>query len=100
MRNAVRYTGPATAVEIELAVHGDRARIEVRDRGPGVRDEALERIFEPFERVESSRERDPGGTGVGLTIAARAIELHGGTITATNRDGGGLTVTISLPTAS
>jgi two-component system sensor histidine kinase CpxA len=97
VRNAVRYTAPATVVELVLEMRADGARLEVRDRGPGVPEEALDRMFEPFERVEASRERGPGGTGLGLAIAARAAELHGGTIHAANRPGGGLVVTLELP---
>ncbi len=76
---------------------GDGATIRVADRGPGVPDHALERIFEPFFRVEEARDLRHGGTGLGLAIAARAIRRHGGEVRAANREGGGLIVEIHLP---
>lgn len=97
VRNAVRYTAPETVVELVLEADDGGVRLEVRDRGPGVPEDAIDRMFEPFERVEPSRERGPGGTGLGLAIAARAAELHGGAIHAANRPGGGLVVTFELP---
>ena len=72
-------------------------RIQVRDHGVGVPDEALGRLFEPFYRVEDARDRKSGGVGLGLAIAQRAIQQHGGTIRATNAPDGGLIVTIELP---
>lgn len=101
VRNAVSYTAEGTAVEIALrceTVGPERhAVISVRDRGAGVPEEAIEKIFRPFYRVEDARERQTGGTGLGLAIAARAVHLHHGTIRAANSPGGGLVVEISLP---
>jgi len=97
VRNAVRFTREGTTVEVLLATDGAAAVVTVADRGPGVPAEALESIFEPFARVEDARERGAGGAGLGLSIAARAVRLHGGSITARNRDGGGLVVEIRLP---
>jgi signal transduction histidine kinase len=75
--------------------------ITFQDRGPGVPEKELGLIFEPFYRVEAAREhRRTGGEGLGLTIAARAVALHGGRIAASNREGGGLSVTVSLPAAA
>jgi signal transduction histidine kinase len=71
--------------------------IRIADRGPGIPEDQLERVFEPFYRLEASRSRETGGTGLGLTIARNIIEQHGGTITLANRKEGGLEVKLSLP---
>lgn len=100
IRNALAYTADATTVEVSLRrLHDEprRARIEVRDHGCGVAAGELHRIFEPFYRTDVARARSSGGTGLGLAIARRAIENHGGTIRATNAEGGGLVVGIDLP---
>ena len=96
LRNAIRHAPPGSAVEVELARHGDRAEIAVRDHGPGVPREALTDIFEPFFRVEGDRDRSSGGVGLGLAIARRAVELHQGHVTAFNANPG-LVVAIDLP---
>jgi two-component system sensor histidine kinase CpxA len=70
----------------------------VRDHGPGVPNEELKHIFEPFYRVSEARERSSGGVGLGLSIADRTVKLHGGSIRAENT-GDGLLVTIELPLA-
>lgn len=102
VRNAVKYTHAGTAVEVSLQV--DRATkqalVRVQDQGPGVPAEALVKLFEPFFRVADARDRESGGTGIGLAIAERAIRLCGGTVRAENRPGGGLVVLISLPLAA
>ncbi|PWT89770.1 MAG: two-component sensor histidine kinase, partial [Blastocatellia bacterium] len=69
----------------------------VRDYGRGVPEKALLEIFQPFYRVEDDRDRKTGGTGLGLAIAARAVRLHGGTISANNAMDGGLVVSVRLP---
>lgn len=97
IRNAVRYTAPATRVEVELRVAGEYAHILVRDQGPGVEELELEKLFIPFYRVAEARERHTGGTGIGLAIAKRAVELHHGTIRAARASNGGLVVEIILP---
>jgi two-component system sensor histidine kinase CpxA len=97
VRNASRYTRAGTAVDIALEVTSTHARICVRDHGPGVPPDETERIFLPFHRVSASRDRDSGGTGLGLSIAARAVKAHGGSIHATNAEGGGLEVSIDIP---
>ena len=99
VRNAVRYTPEGSSVDISLETSRTSVCIVVRDYGPGVPPEDLERIFLPFHRVGASRDRASGGAGLGLSIAARAAKVHGGTIDAVNADGGGLLVTISLPRA-
>lgn len=100
LRNAVRFTADGTAVEVALTRVPDRpdlVRIEVRDRGPGVPEGALGDLFRPFYRVADARDRQSGGTGVGLAIAERAVRFHDGIVRAENVPGGGLAVTIELP---
>ncbi len=70
--------------------------VDIRDRGPGVPEEALPRLFDPFYRVEDDRGRNSGGIGLGLSIARRAIELHKGSIRARNA-APGLEVELELP---
>jgi two-component system sensor histidine kinase CpxA len=96
IRNAIRFAPRETAVEVSLARNNGKAVLDVRDRGPGVPDEALPRIFDAFYRVESDRARASGGVGLGLSIARRAIELHKGAIRARNA-GPGLEVEMELP---
>lgn len=89
-----------TEVEISLACEQrepEQAVITVRDHGRGVPDNALADIFQPFYRVDDARDRKSGGTGLGLAIAARAVRLHGGSVTAKNAIDGGLEVEITLP---
>jgi signal transduction histidine kinase len=69
----------------------------VRDHGSGVAEEELDKIFQPFYRVQESRDRSSGGHGIGLAIAAAAVGRHGGQIQASNAEGGGLSVRVSLP---
>jgi two-component system sensor histidine kinase CpxA len=97
LRNAVRFTAPDTSVAVSLETRAREIVIAVQDRGPGVPAAELERIFEPFYRVATSRDRSSGGTGLGLAIAARVVALHAGTITAHNGADGGLTIEIRLP---
>jgi two-component system, OmpR family, sensor histidine kinase CpxA len=101
VRNAIQYTSEGTAVEVELRRQGNRsdesAVIVVRDHGAGVPDSALEKIFQPFYRVDEARDREAGGVGLGLAIAERAVRLHGGNVKATNAADGGLIVTIEVP---
>jgi two-component system sensor histidine kinase CpxA len=96
LRNAIRHAPEGTAVEVSLENSGGSARIRVRDYGPGVGEEHLGRIFDPFYRVESDRNRASGGVGLGLAIARRAVELHKGRIQAYNSEPG-LLVEIELP---
>ncbi|HTV23549.1 MAG TPA: ATP-binding protein [Polyangiaceae bacterium] len=104
VRNAVRFAPVESSVEVRLEralVEGrPMARLDVRDRGPGVPEGYLQEIFQPFFRVSESRDRRSGGTGVGLAITERAVRLHGGSVMARNADGGGLIVSIALPLGS
>jgi two-component system sensor histidine kinase CpxA len=98
VRNALRYAPENSRVELEARRGQDQSvTIAVRDRGPGVPPEALPRLFEPFYRVAESRSEKSGGRGLGLSISQRAAAVHGGTLTARNRQGGGLEVEVHLP---
>jgi signal transduction histidine kinase len=74
-----------------------RLVIRVRDQGPGIPEAELERVFEPFYRLEASRSRDTGGTGLGLSIARQIAQLHGGTLILRNIKEGGLEAVLTLP---
>jgi two-component system, OmpR family, sensor histidine kinase CpxA len=104
VRNATRYTAEGTVVEIRLErqtnARGVEAVIRVLDSGPGVPNEALDKIFQPFYRLDDARNRQTGGAGLGLSIASRAVRLHGGQLRASNRPEGGLEVEIRIPAAS
>ena len=91
--NAVKF---GTRAEVLIADGADLV-IRVRDHGPGIPEEELERVFEPFYRLESSRNRDSGGTGLGLTIARDLAQAHGGSLLLANLAGGGLEATLRLP---
>ncbi len=95
-RNAVLHSGQK-AVDVSLETEGGHALLCVRDFGPGVPDDVLEKLFDPFYRVATDRARQSGGTGLGLSITKRAVEAHGGTVRALNAQGGGLRVEIRLP---
>jgi two-component system OmpR family sensor kinase len=97
VRNAVKYTMPGTMVEVDVALSdsGDKVLIDVSDRGPGVPSANLASIFQPFYRCDNTG--GSAGFGLGLAIAKRAVEAHGGMVLATNRPDGGLKVVLSLP---
>lgn len=101
VRNATRHTREGTDVEIRVARESangkSEAVVRVIDRGPGVPQESLEKLFRPFYRLDDARGRQTGGVGLGLAITERAVRLHGGTVRAANRPEGGLMVEIRLP---
>lgn len=94
IENAVKYGGDAT---VTLRQDEAGARIDIADKGPGIPVAEREKAFQPFHRLEGSRNRSTGGVGLGLTIARDAIHAHGGTITLGDAEGGGLLVRIVLP---
>lgn len=95
LRNALRFSPKDQPIDVELHRDGAMAVLRISDRGPGVPESELERIFEPFYRVHISE-----GTGVGLAITAKVIELHAGRVLARNRAGGGLEVEFRLPASN
>ncbi len=96
VRNAIRHAPRESNVEVALSNGGGHAHVRVRDYGPGVPENALPRLFDPFYRVDSDRSRGSGGVGLGLSIARRAVELHHGSLRASNA-APGLLVEIDLP---
>lgn len=92
--NALQYGGRAT---IAVTDSDDELSISVCDDGPGIPEAEIERVFEPFYRLESSRNRGTGGTGLGLSIARDVAQAHGGSLTLANRSGGGLEARLVLP---
>jgi two-component system sensor histidine kinase CpxA len=119
VRNAIRYTRERTSVEVRLeqgvglpsmglqntgtpndGAGRPEAVVRVTDSGPGVPEDALDKLFRPFYRIDDARGRQTGGVGLGLAITDRAVRLHGGTIRVSNRPQGGLMVEIRLPLSS
>lgn len=96
LRNAVKYTAEKTTVEVSLVRDNRDAVISIRDFGPGVPEDELEKLFRPFYRLQTARDRKSGGIGLGLAIAERAVNTHNGEISARNT-GDGLKVEIMLP---
>jgi len=94
--NGVRHGG---AVEVSVARERDMVAIAVDDEGPGIAEEELARVTEPFVRLDGSRNNETGGYGLGLTIAKAVAERHGGTLLLANRPGGGLSARLRLPLA-
>ena len=92
--NALKYAG---AAEVEISQRAAGISVSVRDRGPGLAPEEIERATGAFYRAEPSRNRNTGGAGLGLSIAQAIADAHGGTLTLANRAGGGLAATILLP---
>lgn len=99
IRNAVQQSSADTAIDIEARLDGETALITISDRGPGVTPEALPRLFEPFFREDTSRNRQSGGVGLGMAIVKNCLQSCGGEVAAQNRDGGGLVVAITLTAA-
>jgi heavy metal sensor kinase len=99
VENAVKYTPPGGAVEVALARAGGTAVVSVTDTGIGIAAGNLERIFEPFVRLDPARARDTGGTGLGLAIARSIVAAHAGTISVESAPGAGSRFAIRLPLA-
>jgi signal transduction histidine kinase len=92
--NALRHGGSA---HVALTDRDGGIEIAIADKGPGIPPEELEKVFQPFYRLESSRNRDTGGTGLGLAVARTIVRAHGGDVTLANAPEGGLVATVRLP---
>lgn len=95
--NAVRHSPPGGSVHVRVSREPGRLRIAVSDDGPGFPEGAIDKIFEPFTRIDPGRTRSAGGAGLGLAIVKAIIESHGGTVEAANDSEGGAVVTIDIP---
>jgi signal transduction histidine kinase len=93
LSNAVKF-GTRATINVE---DGAELVIRIADEGPGIPEEMLEKVFEPFFRLEVSRNPETGGTGLGLCIARNIAQAHGGSVTLRNRDQGGLEVELRVP---
>jgi len=100
LENSLRYTEPGGRVCVTCRAEGDAVLIELEDTAPGVPEELLPRLFEQFYRVDPSRSRRSGGAGLGLAIAKKIVEAHGGSIVAGPSSLGGLSIRVELSLAS
>jgi signal transduction histidine kinase len=94
VENALKY---GISADVAVAVQGDTVAVSVTDQGPGIPEVEWDNVFRPFYRLEASRSRDTGGTGLGLSVANDVVRAHGGEIRLENRTEGGLRVILHLP---
>ena len=95
--NAIRYSEPDTRVDVSVTTGEKEVAISVNDQGHGIREDALERIFERFYRVDESRHGEDSGTGLGLALVKHIANVHGGRVTVESVLGEGSRFTIALP---
>ncbi len=100
LQNAYRYTHPNSTVYIATVLEENMVKVSVRDQGPGIPADSLEKIFERFYRTSKGRERQAGGTGLGLSIARKLAEAQGGSLIASNHHEGGAIFEFRLPVES
>jgi len=98
LANAVKFTSGGLVL-VRVVPEPDAVRVSVADTGVGIRQADVARLFEPFNRLESSPTADPGGVGLGLAISKSVVELHGGRIWVESREGHGSTFHFTLPIA-
>lgn len=99
VENAVKYSPDGSKVQLIARREEDFVILEVTDQGPGIPRELLERVFEPFFRVDDARSRQQGGAGLGLALVRAIVEAHGGTVCVEENDGGGSRFVVKLPAA-
>src|SRR6266404_4596324 len=99
IRNAVRYAGDKGLITISCAREADKVLVKVTDCGPGVSEQFLQRVFDPFFRVDEARTRESGGVGLGLTIVKTCVEACNGTVSCRNRQPSGFEVVLKLKEA-
>ena len=97
LRNAVRYAGEAGPITVTAQLLEGEVELLVSDRGPGVPEAELPKLFDPFYRVDTSRARETGGVGLGLSIVKTCVESCHGSVTCRNREGGGFEAVLRLP---
>ena len=97
LENALQHTPEGGTITVQLSANAESVQWHVLDTGPGLPQDALEIVFNRFYRTDASRSRLTGGSGLGLSIVRAIVELHGGTVTASNRITGGAEFVVSLP---
>ena len=98
LANAVKFTPSGGVIDVYLERHDSLAEVRIEDSGPGVPPDFLPRIFDRFSQADGSSTRKHGGLGLGLAIVRHLVELHGGTVSASNRtDGSGAVLVVRLP---
>ena len=97
LENALQHTPTGGQIDLSVSSVQDGVELSIRDSGPGLEGEEVERIFDRFYRADEARDRERGGSGLGLAIARSIVQAHNGTIKADSAPGQGLTVTITLP---
>jgi two-component system OmpR family sensor kinase len=97
LSNACRFSPEEESVDVAVGIDGDKFVLEVRDRGEGIPEALRDKVFERFFRSDSSRNRDTGGSGLGLSICKALVTAHDGTIEALETAGGGTTMRVVLP---
>ena len=96
MSNAIRHSPNNSEIEIKTEIDNENCYVSISDQGEGVIEESLEKIFEPFHRLDTSRNRETGGFGLGLSLVKQIVELHKGSVNAFNHPNG-LLVKLSIP---
>jgi len=99
LSNGLRYTPPGGTIRVSVQGKGPEVEVTVHDSGAGIPEESLPLVFERFYRVDKSRARAEGGSGLGLTIARQLARAHGGELSAANHPKGGAVFTLRLPVA-